>query len=185
MTLIYSMYVSGALDTCHLFWASLVNMNSVRQSWNYCILAQSTHSILSWRRNYKNCWLLKASKSHTQQMKNWNSSTYLTRSNKRESLTDVQHSAVHKTANRFLFSAHAISTLFELFHPPPSSLIPLIFFPPSLPARSTLWGSHGSPVLTITIPTGDVGIEFSHLHQGEAAGHDGLSPRIPSQNSMC
>lgn len=53
----------------------------------------------------------------------------MTGSNKRESLTDIQHSAVHKTANTFLFSARATSTLFELFHPPPSSLIPLISFP--------------------------------------------------------
>lgn len=60
----------------------------------------------------------------------------------------IQSSAVHKTDNRFLFNCllkkkkeepflsktttRATSTLFEFFHPPPSSLNPLDLF--SLPA---------------------------------------------------
>lgn len=58
---------------------------------------------------------------------NWQ---YDRKQQKRESLTDLQHSAVHKTANTFLFSARATSTLFELFRPPPpSSPNPLDLFP--------------------------------------------------------
>lgn len=79
-------------------------------------------------------YIYKAFKSHTQQieLKFFYLSDNMTGSNKRESLTDVQHSAVHKTANIFLFSACATSTLFELFHPPPSSPNPLDLFPSQL-----------------------------------------------------